>query len=274
MYCKNCGKKIISGAKFCKHCGSEITHLNRNPENKRRLSLWPTFFISAVIVLMLIIFLGYKNGSGEINYSTGKQSKVTCNRKTPYPMAPEFQRAISLINERYQQAGFGTGKYPVYNCIDIQYADLGDTAEGYFSFDRNSKIDDLHIYVDKSYSNYDDYLTAILLSHELTHLNQLLYFLDTGQKGSCYEQEVQAYHNELNFALTLNKEEKDSLSLRLESNPYKNSAYAGFNQLLAFLNSAAYTYGVNTDNEWASIDAQIRYMVQNNPYYQKECANS
>lgn len=187
-----------------------------------------------------------------------------CPRTTPYPMAPEFQRALSLIGQRVSQVyGSGDPNKSVYNCLDIQYGDAGPNAEGFFLFDtRFSKIDDLKIIVDSSYRRNDDLLTAILLSHEVTHAWQFADELKNGNVLSCVDKEVGAFQNEYSFVTVLNPEEKSSLISRLSNND-PNTALWGVYNLFSFT-SGAQTYR-DTQN-------QIESMVKDSPYYQRQCS--
>lgn len=196
-------------------------------------------------------------------------SEVKCTRKEPYKLAPEFERARSLRNQRLQEAGV-TLDYSLYNCINIEYADLSkDGAEGMFSFDQNSSIDNLKILVDNSYKIKDDILTAILLQHEITHVGQFVNKLEGKGELSCIDSEVQAFSNELVFITILNPEEKMSLVQRIiyyQKGGYNNSASLGIfsqiNQLIA----------INSKSKDPEIlKSLINKWVRQNPAYQRQC---
>lgn len=142
-------------------------------------------------------------------------SGVQCTRNDSYPMPPEFERALSLRNQRLEQAGIKLDA-SLRNCIDIQYGDLRllgkEGVMGAFS-PEDSSPNDLKIYIDNIYVFNDDLLTAILLSHELTHA----YNFVNAQK-SCIDNETDAHSAELNFIRTLNQEEKSSITARYIQN--------------------------------------------------------
>jgi len=194
---------------------------------------------------------------------------VKCTRKEPYKLAPEFERARSLRNQRLQEAGI-TLDYSFYNCINIDYADLSkDGAEGMFSFDQNSSIDNLKILVDNSYKIKDDILTAILLQHEITHVGQFVSKLQGKGELSCIDSEVQAFSNELVFMTLLNPEEKMSLVQRIiyyQEGGYNNSASLGIfsqiNQLISLNRKSS---------DALVLKSLIDKWVRQNPAYQSQC---
>ncbi len=269
MFCSNCGNKDIIGAKFCKQCGIDLNQNNK--KSKRDSTVRYIFFIPIIIVVILVIFFGFRNGSGKVVNTTQVKETVTCNRKTPYPNPPEFERAIGLLIQRSSQNEKTAIWIAYQNCIDIQYANLNSQAEGYFYFDNTSTVQDLKITVDRSYSNYDDLLTSFLLIHELTHVGQYIQLAQGGGDIPCVEKEAAAFHNELMWYFILNQEEQNSVIARLASNPSKNSAYAGLTQLINIVFDAQGKYSADSPKIWDYEDQQIRNMIINNPYYKKEC---
>lgn len=214
---------------------------------------------------------------------TPTPSDMWCNRTQPYPMPPEFQRALSIIIERAQQSSQASGTYNApnpkkyyYNCLDIQYADLSkQQAEGEFLFDPSSTPEDLKILVDNSYQEYDDYLTAILLSHEVTHAYQFLEQYYDGITIPCYQKEIEAFTHERDIFADFNQEEQASLIAKIAANPNKNSAYAGLYELLQFNVEAAQECGLTASScYFGSFNRQITQMVESNPFYQQECAGN
>lgn len=212
---------------------------------------------------------------------------VICTRSMPYELVPEFERARSLRIQRLEEF---TGKkldYSFYNCINIEYADLSDEqAEGLFYFDEDSSLDNLKILVDTSYKEKDDLLTAILLHHEYTHVGQFVDELNNGKSLSCFDSEVDAFVQEINFLRTLNEEEFMSLIQRLDyyrKGGYRNSASAGtIGQLyeLSMMNinigkACAKKYQPGSDDYrecyFAVQRAEIEKMVKSSPVYQEQC---
>ncbi len=58
MFCKNCGKEISDGAKFCKYCGNQIQHIvlqeKEKPKKKHLFLKISGIAVLAVVVLVLI----------------------------------------------------------------------------------------------------------------------------------------------------------------------------------------------------------------------------
>lgn len=221
-------------------------------------------YIAITILLMLASYIFGRNQLIPVNNNQIPVIKnQLCSRTIPYSNPPEFTRAISLINQRFLalklQPGIDEG---VINCLDIQYTNASqDGMEGYFLFDPSSSTEDLKIFVDKSYQNYDDILTAILLAHELRHVQQFLDYKTNGTIISCMDKEVQAFLSEFALVADLNAEERKSLYNRISVNPNLNSAYTGAWQLIQIYNS----------NQGKSVKEPITNMVYDSDFYKKEC---
>jgi len=180
----------------------------------------------------------------------GTHSFNYCNRKEAIKLKPEFERSLSLIfqrlkfEEKLQEIKNSGGSfreilmyaYMNRNCLDIEYANSVDEmrgADGLFLFSSEySSPDSLKIIVSPEFKSESDLLTALLLSHELTHATQFISeetfknalvwcnkvsnksncrLLDDSYGGliqrSCYEKEVEAFLDEIRFFTTLNKGE-------------------------------------------------------------------
>lgn len=206
-------------------------------------------------------------------YLTAVDTK-SCIREKPYEKPPEFDRAISLFEQRYSDK-FGKADPSIFNCLDIQYADLNN-AEGLFTFDPNkSSLDKLSIYVDNSYKIKDDLLTAFLLSHEINHASNYLTQLNEGITYPCYDQEIAAFQTQFAFLGTINQEEQDSLVGRMVTTDYSNNnPLLLIKEFTDFSGRAKAICGSGPSDCFnKSINDQITNMVKNNPYYQKECTN-
>lgn len=203
---------------------------------------------------------------------------VYCTRFEPYPMMPEFQRALSLIRERLENSQYATNTtfetedrkdalnlMNIYNCLDIQYASNDDElngAEGIFKFDNTSGTDDLKIFVSPRYQVKDDLLTATLLRHELVHAS----YHATGEDKniSCFENEAYAFSLEIAFFMgALNAEERQSINSRYYTSPEARNLIILTNSIINYRN-----YGDTLISEGA-----LRYVKQS-PFYQAQCANS
>lgn len=230
-----------------------------------------------LIIVILLVVIAYNLGKTQISGNTKLPNEASsiCSRSIPYNNPPEFTRAVSLINQRLNQAKMEELVYtPIINCLDIQYTNKDmDNAEGYFIFDPDSSINDLKIYVNPIYNKYDDILTALLLSHELRHVQQFVNFKTKGTNLDCYDNEIEAFMWQLAFLTYLNPEEQKSLYNRISQDQNLNSAYASTWKLLQIWND---TQDCNNSNTCVGGDTkqQITSMVKNNRYYQEQCKSN
>lgn len=247
----------------------------------------PTFLLVACIVLLggyLFAKIVFKSTTNSLNRATPGAQTTLCNRADYYKMPPEFSRALSLIQQRFSENTFSesTSEHNQtfqtkaglwYNCLNIQYDDLSKYggAEGVFLFDENSSIDNLKIFVDSSYKSTDDIFTAILLSHEIRHAVQFMELNMGLRNQSCVDKEVEAFSSQMQFLVALNDEEEESLRVRLNANPNKNSAYSSLGNLWLINTDTNLYCGKNQDCINKKTYESLRNMVIENPYYQEEC---
>lgn len=214
----------------------------------------------------------FENGEWYFTYDP-----VYCIRSTPYEIAPEFDRALSLIKQRItdfvKKWGNDVPNFLYFNCLDIKYANLEDE-EGYFSFDLNdSSLDKLQIIVDTSYKEKDDILTSLLLVHEITHAENYLNDIINGTKTDCVDNEIHAFSNQLLFLNSLNPEEQNSVNQRLKSGYYYISSPLKITwELLTMSNNAnAYCGGNNQDCYDNRLNNNLKNKIITDPYYKKQC---
>jgi hypothetical protein len=202
-----------------------------------------------VVILIVLLFLGY--GFYTRYYQTNKQpvEKLTqeevnneeiliCNRTTRLENDTNIDRALSLIYERLTEYGEDDSFFPpqLINCMKVEVKNIKNEtgAEGYF--DENSeyiKSNYFPIVID-DWGNFfaDDLSTALLLVHEITHVQQYIDRYNFGvdpeisdtlvgqyaskmTKSKCLDNEVFAYKNQLKFTLKLKDEEKKSIDYRI-----------------------------------------------------------
>lgn len=221
------------------------------------------------------IIRGYKKWVFENgNWYFDTEDETVCIKEEMYDIPTEFKRALSLISQRYgEKFGSKSSDIPFLNCLNIQYSNL-DQAEGIFVFDPDkSNLDNLTIYVDNSYKNKDDILTAFLLSHEIFHAGSYLSKLNFGSETSCYNEEIGAYQTQLVFLGSLNQEEQNSLVSRISALNYSNnSPLIMVKEFLDYSGKATRVCGMNNANCYSEqMTKQITNMVKNSPYYQKQC---
>lgn len=223
------------------------------------------------------IFNSAKNNKEITEKSTIKP--ITCTRKTPYNKPPEFDRAISLINQRVNTFLSSRGVKNLQNfssfinCLDIKYEDLTDE-EGLFYFDpKDSSPDRLQILVNKSYKENDDILTAFLLSHEIFHAGSFLAVANSGKEFSCVDNEVGAFESQLLFIQALNSQEHNSINQRFKEGYYKLNTPLKIMWDLWIIKESADRYcGENNHDCYVKkTDKDIKNIIISNPYYQKQC---
>ena len=159
-------------------------------------------------------------------------NKLTCSRKSRLENDPNIDRALSLIYQRLTEFGTDDRLFPpqLVNCIkvEVKHTKPETNAEGYFDpNDENIKSDFYPIVVD-DWGNFfaDDLSTALLLVHEIAHVNQHInrhnYNLEANKpllvsKSTCLNQEVSAFLTQLIFTTHLKDEEEKSINLRIEN---------------------------------------------------------
>lgn len=247
-----------------------------NKSTNKRVKKSKKHYLILGLILLIIFIIGFlvikQNKKIKDSKINNKLTNVTCSRTEPYPMNPEFQRAISLIIQRTREEKSGYLKTIsdsmtlIYNCLDIQYASSQEQiggAEGIFYFYPSSTNDRLQILVSPKYKANDDILTASLLIHELTHATYYAFniYNDQVKKISCYQNEADAYMNSFAFLFTLNPQERKSLTSR--------SDYGVEEVKTLFELTGQFFVEDNTSPSGKRIDTLP--FVQNNPYYQKQC---
>ena len=192
-----------------------------------------------------------------------EDNSVLCTRNEPYPMSPEFERAVSLLIQRLSQSN--TAGYldenilKIKNCLNITYSPEVEKydAEGLFYFDENSTNDKLNILVSNRYRISDDIVTALLLSHEITHA----YIFASGLDLDCYQNEAEAFTNELYLLTGFNQAERDILAAKFDF--YPSPQTDSFYNMIKKVNRMK---GTPYEN--------ILQIVKSDPYYQKQCVSN
>lgn len=209
------------------------------------------FLIFVSIFVILIVFVLIRSFLGKINTRTNNASKdkttsttnepateAGCTRNERLENEPRFDRALSLVYEKVHEgekdrsvwASYNYFPAQLVNCIKVETKNVGAEigAQGYFDPDnKDIKVDYFPIAMDYSTYNWaDDLTTALLLVHEITHVQQYInrinynstnptYKID--QNISCMNDEGAAFYAQLLFFSQLNDEEKKSINLRIQS---------------------------------------------------------
>jgi len=204
----------------------------------------------------------------EYIYINGKwyvpeDNTVLCLRDEPYSMPPEFERAISFIIQRLSQSPKATyldeNFQSIKNCLYITYSPEVEKydAEGLFYFDENSTNDKLNVLVSNRYSASDDIVTALLLIHEITHA----YIFASGIDIDCYQNEAEAFTNELYLLTGFNQAERDILNAKIEFYPSPQT-------------DSFYNMIKNINRMKGTPYEDILQLVKSDPYYQKQCSGN
>jgi hypothetical protein len=235
-----------------------------------------------LILIIILVVLAYKLGTNSKSNTSFTNHAPTgeaglCTRTTPYANPPELLRALDLAVGK--DIGATDAPQPpkgsFTNCIHLIYKPHNEMngLEGFFSFDKNSDANDIRIYIDDTYKNYDDILTASLLVHELRHATNFVKALEGTPAPSCVQDEVMAFYSQIIYLNNLNPEEWKSITLRLAQNPHLNSAYELTNSLLMINKDATNSCQNDTTQScWNTyITDHLKSWVEANPYYQKQC---
>lgn len=221
--------------------------------------------------LMITSFAGRLLSGPEKHEAPETTNSESCTRSEPYKIAPEFERGISIIKQKMTPDGFLDN---FENCLDVEYDKLkekNDGPEGVFMFDSSvSSPDDLKIFVDNSYQSEDDYMTAVLLVHEITHAKQFY----EKQDISCVDKEVHAFWNEFVLLTKLNEGEKHAITARLYD-PTKRSLsdpLRGIDNIIETVKVPFYGKCKQdmkcTQEESAKL---LKKQIESSPYYKKQC---
>lgn len=219
----------------------------------------------------------YENGNWRIPLASF--FSAYCLKDAPYKIHPEFERALSIISQRYS---FNTSDKDYFesfrsirNCLSVEYSDV-DGAEGFFVFDPNLvKQDYLPIFVNNKYKEMDDISIAILLSHELAHVFQFLREASSQDTLSCIEKEVEAFFYQFSLTLRLYKDERQNLATLIDKYYYgvnPNPQIQVTRQLHELSVDASNICGSNSDCWKQTFYENLRTIVRNNPIYQEQCS--
>ena len=188
--------------------------------------------ITLVVVCILAVgfvtvFLLSKNKPGDPSFSPRATTENGCTRTTRLDNEARFDRALSLVYENASKlkADLGDASPLIFspqivNCIKVAESDVSDAlgAEGYFEFSyEDIKPNEFPIFVDNKYKNADELVNALLLTHEITHVQQYINELQGKGNLSCIDKEVEAFYSQLLFTTELNDEENKSIDFRIDN---------------------------------------------------------
>jgi hypothetical protein len=215
-----------------------------------------------------------------------------CKRTDPYSMPNEFNRSLDLIAQRMDIDDTAKGTvwqsaFNFRNCLNIQYLETdGSGAEAYFLHPTEKNLESLQnlkIMVNPSYKNFDDLTLAALLSHEIVHIGDYINEVTIKTNFSCYEQEARAFVAQHAFIISLNEEEQRSIYSRLRDNVDKNPTFKiilltaqraeeSVEDCAKLQKQNQLTNEQTIKCGWNELESKLLKDVQENPYYQQQCA--
>lgn len=205
-------------------------------QNKKNKRVWTTVVVVLMVAVTLGIYSFVKNQQIQSEKKDSKTSLITnvetakelgCTRTTQLENNPQYDRALSLLHQKLE--GWNPNNDPsenyfppanLINCIKVIEADVKGTtgAEGLFVINsKDVKQNYFPVTVDKSYSYADDLLNALILIHEITHVQQYIDTTRGKDELSCIDKEVQAFYSSWKLIGILHSEEWKSITLRLDN---------------------------------------------------------
>ncbi len=254
--------------------------------------------IIALLVLTVVSFFGLygftklgitniapKNVINKKAEPSKTPTKISCTRTSRLDNEPQYDRALSLIQQRVDENNKWWDKYgekidgrfkhfppELVNCIKITKELITKLSgiEGYFTFNsKDIKTNYFPITVSSDYDFADDIVTALLLSHEMTHVQQ---FIDT-QNGknalSCIDSEIDAFIAQLDFYVILNNEENSSVFNRIKSDGNLHSQLQILDEMMTINRDSNCKFDKNCLD--TNLTTKLRKMITEDSYYKKQC---
>lgn len=233
--------------------------------------------------------------------TTAGENTLGCTRTTRLDNLPQYDRALSLIQQRIDENHDGRYKFnkmhifnffpsQLVNCIKIveKTPNDPDGYEGYFTLNGSDIKDDYYpIVVNSKYLKSDDILIALLLTHEMTHVQQYIDSINNKSNLSCVEKEVDAFLSSHRFFIsTLNDQEMllvwDRIDRAVDNGG--TSLDRPFDGQLLMLNSIVelrrstsceMRFEPLTDKYYGCVDSEVpvklKQVIEEDSYYKKQC---
>lgn len=234
---------------------------------------------------ILFIFLDYapiKNKIPTFSKETtniietkGEPKTLSCNRTTRLENKQQYDRALSLIYQRISE-GIGT-KYKYFpveltNCIKIiEEIDKSTDIEGYFILNNEDiKSNYYPIIVNSRYQEADDVVIALLLIHEINHVQQYINTQNGNEHLSCIEREIESFYAQQDFWPLLNSEEGQSILSRYHSDESLHpQIIILFTMLNSFSESKCDFWDFKCSESY--LRTKLEKIIRNDSYYKKQC---
>lgn len=262
---------------------------NKMKINKKNKS--PIFIFVVLLVLGAVVFCffsivkGRKGGIDNQSTNTERPKTVTCTRTIRLNNDPQYDRALSLIQQRIDDNNKWWDKYgetvdgrfkhfppELVNCIKISEETTTGTGgpEGYFTFNsKDIKENYYPITVSSDYRLADDIETALLLTHEITHVQQYINTLNGKDSLSCIDKEIEAFRSQLDFYVLLNSEENSSVYNRIQSDKNLHSELQMLDTMMTINRESNCKFdGPCLD---ANLTNKLKEMLTSDSYYRKQC---
>lgn len=265
---------------------------------KRRNSLPKLVIPLILIALMVGVGIAYyfkiqpqKTTSIEPTPTPEQAIAEGCTRTTRLENPPQYDRALSLIQQRIDDNEKWCDKYcetedyekklrfhafpaNLTNCIKIVEEDIDGGAEGYFTFhSEDIKPNYFPITINKSYNFADDTLTALLITHEMTHVQQYLDSLKGNDTLSCRDKEVEAFISQIDFYTKLSNEEISSVVLKMNEEKDDKHPQVAMLKTMIDINRDG-TCPLFTDDGCSQkhLRNELFKLITDDPAYRHQCA--
>lgn len=251
-----------------------------------------TYLAILILVTALGIYISQKynllfKNAEELTTVKESNNKIGCTRKTRLVNEPQYDRAFSIIQQRikennerwentepeFEYLKFDHFPHELVNCIKIteEETNKNDSIEGYFTFNSKDIKENFYpITISSKYEFEDDIVTALLLTHELTHVEQ--YINETNKKKtiSCVEKEVDAFITQLDFYTELNTGENSSIYYRMNNDPYLTPQIQMIKAMTTINRESNCDF---LDHKCKDNNLRIKLvdMINNDEYYKKQC---
>ncbi len=247
------------------------------------------FLLLAATIFVILTFYHKPDSktSGSLTSDIAPEVSVKdgCTRTMRLENKPQYERALSLINQRvsennemwpiegkYSDARFNYFPDNLTNCIQIIEEDIDGDAEGYFIFNSEDiKPNYFPIVVDKRYKYSDDVLTAMLITHELTHVQQYLDELNGTNDLSCRNKEVEAFISQLEFYTTLNAEENKSMILKMNDSSGRKHPQVRMLKTMIEINKLNNCSIMDTECSRTNLRSKLFELITNDSSYSHQC---
>ncbi|MBP7875834.1 hypothetical protein KA012_02450 [Candidatus Woesebacteria bacterium] len=261
-------------------------------------TLLKIIFLSGLILAMYfgihylgIHYLGKNTKNESENQLPAESSQIGCDRTSRLENKPAYDRALSLIQERYkmwEDNGEKIGSWYFFpsqlvNCIHVVDEDLSRDSglEAYFIFNsKDIKNNYFPVVVDKNYQYSDETVNSLILVHEIIHVYQYLEELKNENQIPCFDKETEAFYAQMQFYSIQYPEARKSIDFRIDNDQDLHPQL----QMIKAIKSLELTtfqdlrekclYGDGKDEKYC-IDTfrknSIREMLKLDDYYKSQC---